>query len=140
MLTATASAVTSERYLSLDDAIVVVSLHCSGNESLIYWSWYRPMTFTRMFEPRHNIFSNVRTTVRKYVVSWFEHSRESNRPVPGPLLAELSILITIRNRRDFLFTIIHEKTRSSELGSTGEYGEVHGYESSGSHSMMACYY
>ena len=35
--------------------------------------------FTRMFEPRHNILSNVRTNVRKYIVTWFEHSRESNR-------------------------------------------------------------
>ena len=30
-----------------------------------------------MFELRHNILSNVRTNVRKYVVSWLKHSRES---------------------------------------------------------------
>ena len=44
-----------------------------------------------MFEPRHNILSNVRTNVRKYVMTWLERLRESNRPLPGPLLAELSI-------------------------------------------------
>ena len=48
-----------------------------------------------MFEPRHNIVSNVRADIRKYAVSWFEHSRESNRPVPGPLLAVLSIEIVL---------------------------------------------
>ena len=37
-----------------------------------------PITFTRMFEPRHNILSNVRADVRHYVVSWLKHSRESN--------------------------------------------------------------
>ena len=50
-----------------------------------------PVTFTRMFEPRHNILPDVRTNVGKYVMSWLEHSRESNRPVPGIHLAELSI-------------------------------------------------
>ena len=30
----------------------------------IHWSGYRPRTFTRMFERRHNILSNVRTNVR----------------------------------------------------------------------------
>ena len=44
-----------------------------------------PITFTRMFEPRHNILSNVRADIRTYVVSWLKHSRESNRPVPGPI-------------------------------------------------------
>ena len=44
-----------------------------------------------MFEPRYNILLNVRTNVRKYVVTWIEHSRESNRPALEPLLAELSI-------------------------------------------------
>ena len=34
----------------------------------------RPITFTRMFEPRHNILSNVRANVRKYVVTRLEHS------------------------------------------------------------------
>ena len=43
----------------------------------------RPITF--MFEPRHNKLSDVRTNVRTYVVTWFEHSRESDRPVPGPI-------------------------------------------------------
>ena len=56
-----------------------------------FGSRYLPITFTRMFEPRHNILSNVRTNVRRYVVTWLEHSRECNRPVHGPLLAELSI-------------------------------------------------
>ena len=36
------------------------------------------------------------TSVRKYVVSWLEHSRESNRPLPGPPLAEFSIFIPIQ--------------------------------------------
>ena len=44
-----------------------------------------------MFEPRHNILSNVRADIGKYVVLWLKHSRESNRAVPGPLLAEFSI-------------------------------------------------
>ena len=35
-----------------------------------YWSEYRPITFTQMCEPRHIILSNVRTNVRKYVVTW----------------------------------------------------------------------
>ena len=46
------------------------------------WSGYRPITFTRMFEPRHNVLSNIRTNVRKYVVTWLEHSREINRRYP----------------------------------------------------------
>ena len=57
-----------------------------------YWSRYRPITFTRMFEPRHNIISNV----RKYIATWLEHSRESNRPLLRPLLAELSISFHFR--------------------------------------------
>ena len=44
-----------------------------------------PFTFTRMFEPRHNIRSNVRADIPKYV-SWLKHSRESNRPAPGPIV------------------------------------------------------
>ena len=52
------------------------------------------ITSTRMFEPRHNIFSNV--------VSMFWRGSnirpESNRPVPGPLLAELSIVCHFRSR------------------------------------------
>ena len=27
----------------------------------------------RMFEPRHNILSNVRAAIRKYVVTWLKH-------------------------------------------------------------------
>ena len=49
---------------------------------LLFWSGYRPITFTRMFEPRHNILSDVRTNFRKYVVTWLEHSRENNRRYP----------------------------------------------------------
>ena len=41
-----------------------------------------PITFTWMFEPRHNILPNVCTNVGKYVVTWLEHSRESNRRYP----------------------------------------------------------
>ena len=37
-----------------------------------------------MFEPCHNILSNVRADIRKYVVSWLKRSHESDRPVPGP--------------------------------------------------------
>ena len=48
-------------------------------------SGYRPVTFTRMFEPRHNILSNVRADNRKYVVTWLKHSRESNRRYPNQL-------------------------------------------------------
>ena len=44
-----------------------------------------PITFTRMFEPRHNILSNVRADIRKYIVSWLKHSRERNRLLPGPI-------------------------------------------------------
>ena len=46
--------------------------------------WIRPITFTRMFEPRHNILLNVRVGIRNNVVSWLKHSRESNRSIPGP--------------------------------------------------------
>ena len=38
-----------------------------------------------MFEPRHNILSNVRADIRKYVVSWLKLLRASNGPVPGPM-------------------------------------------------------
>ena len=41
------------------------------------------ITFTRIFEPRHNILSNVHTNVRKYVVTRLEHSRESDRRYPA---------------------------------------------------------
>ena len=54
---------------------------------------YRPITFTRMFEPRHNILSNVRTNVQMYVVSWLEHSCESNRRYPDHSLWELRIFV-----------------------------------------------
>ena len=40
-----------------------------------------PITFTQMFEPRHNILPNVRVDIPKYVVSWLEHLLESNGPV-----------------------------------------------------------
>ena len=38
-----------------------------------------------MFEPRHNILSNVRVDIRMYVVSWLKYLRESTRPVFGPI-------------------------------------------------------
>ena len=38
-----------------------------------------------MFEPRHNMLSNVLADIRKYVVSWLKHLRKSNRPVLGPI-------------------------------------------------------
>ena len=43
-----------------------------------------------MFQPRHSILSNVRAGIRKYVVSWLKHSRESDRPVPGPIYVRAS--------------------------------------------------
>ena len=46
---------------------------------------------TRMFEPRHNILSDVRADIRKYVVSWLKHSRESNRSVPGPTVEDKNL-------------------------------------------------
>ena len=42
----------------------------------------------RICEPRHNILSNVHADIRKYVLWWLEHSRESNGPVPGPIAPE----------------------------------------------------
>ena len=45
-----------------------------------------PYTFTRMFEPRHNILSNARADIGKYVVSWLKHSRETDTPAPGPII------------------------------------------------------
>ena len=54
--------------------------------SVLHWSGHRPITFTRMFEPRHNKRSTVLSNVRKYML---KHSRESNRPVAGAILAEL---------------------------------------------------
>ena len=48
-----------------------------------------PIIFTRMFEPRHNILSNVPADIRQYVVSWLKHSRESNRPVLGPKMLSI---------------------------------------------------
>ena len=56
---------------------------CGGRSlSIISWSRYRPLTSTRMFEPRHNIFSNIRTNVRECVVTWLEHSRKNNSRYP----------------------------------------------------------
>ena len=45
-----------------------------------------------MFEPRHNILSNVRADIRKYVVSWLKHSRGSNRPVTNYIITLHNIL------------------------------------------------
>ena len=59
-----------------------------------FWSGYRLLLSRWMFEPRHNILSNVRTNVQKYVVTSLEYSRENKRPVPGPLFAELSIFFS----------------------------------------------
>ena len=42
-----------------------------------------PITFKQTFEPSHDILSNVRADIRKYVVSWLKPLRESNRPVAG---------------------------------------------------------
>ena len=33
---------------------------------------------------QHTVLRNVRAHIRKYVVSWLKHSRESNRPLLGP--------------------------------------------------------
>ena len=66
-------------------------LNFTKGENRTHWSRYRPITFKPMFEPRHNILLNVRANVRKYVVTWLEHSPESNRSAPGSLSAELSI-------------------------------------------------
>ena len=54
-----------------------------------YWAplivvWVPPITSMRLFEQRHNILSNVRADIRKYVVSWLKHWRERNRPLPAP--------------------------------------------------------
>ena len=66
---------------------------CTRNITHLYiLVWVPPITLTRKFEPRNNILWNVRTNVGKYVVTWLEHSRESNRPLPGSLLAEFVIL------------------------------------------------
>ena len=54
-----------------------------------------------MFEPRHNILSNIRTNVRKYVVTWLEHSRESNKLYPDHS-AELVKLLLIRSENEVL--------------------------------------
>ena len=43
-----------------------------------------PITSTLMLEPRHNILSNFLADIRKYVVTWLKHLRESIRPVAGP--------------------------------------------------------
>ena len=44
-------------------------------------------TYFRMSESMLNV-----SNIRKYVVTWLEHVRESNRPLRGPLSAKLSIL------------------------------------------------
>ena len=76
-------------YLSL--ILTVIHIKYDGSRRLRafeFWSGYRPITLTRIFELRHNKLSNVRTNIPKYVVTWLEHSGENNKPVPGPLLAE----------------------------------------------------
>ena len=56
------------KYANVEYVIVDPSCSGSGEHYGIFRSGYRPVTFTRMFEQRHNILSNVRTNVRKYVV------------------------------------------------------------------------
>ena len=53
-----------------------------------------------MFEQRHNILSNIRTNVRKYVVTWLEHYSREVMTVPGPILAELRISFRRRIQLD----------------------------------------
>ena len=49
-----------------------------------------PPTITRMFEPRHNILSNVRADM---LCRGSNIQRESNRPVAGPMSLSLFTLI-----------------------------------------------
>ena len=76
---------------------VIGILEQSDLDAKKYWSAYRSIIFTRMFEPRHNILSNVRTNVRKYILACLEHSRESNSPVSCRSLTQLSIIIIFRS-------------------------------------------
>ena len=63
---------TSPSDLKLQTTVSAALLHLHE-----YWSAYRPLTFTGMFEPPHNILSNVRTNVRKYVMTRDSSERET---------------------------------------------------------------
>ena len=41
---------------------------------------------------KSNVQDTTQYTFRAYVVSWLKHSRESNRPVPGPKHQEGCVL------------------------------------------------
>ena len=60
---------------------VIRMMCCSGYSLVLYVNVWATTQHT--FE-----FPHERS---KYVVTWLEHSRENNRPVPGPFSAELSI-------------------------------------------------
>ena len=55
--------------------IIRSSVECGASTGLL---------LSREYSSHDNILSNVRTNVRKYAVTWLKHSRESNRPLPGP--------------------------------------------------------
>ena len=66
---------------------VFMAIHCSSGALIpLLALWFSLIssfgTFTRLFETRHIILSNVGTNVRFYVVTWLKDSRESNRHHP----------------------------------------------------------
>ena len=70
-----------------------------------------PTVEFRMFPSMSDCrLSNVHPNVRKYVATWLELSRESDRPAPGPFLAELCITVTV-------FTFSHRK-RTPQVSAT----------------------
>ena len=67
-----------------DHALSTARVDYGQVDNLLYWSGYRLLLLRECSSHCHNVLSNVRTNVRKYVVTWLKHSRECNRPVPGP--------------------------------------------------------
>ena len=70
-----------------------------------------------MFEPRHNILSNVRTNVGKYVVMWLKHSRESNRRYPDDSLK--SFVLVLISEVNFL-----QRCIKTEINTDDETDEI----------------
>ena len=69
-----------------------------------YLSGYRPVTFTRMFETRHSILSNVRTNVRMYQPSFrwiWQKIAENNEPASLFMHSRLCIALKIIELSEF---------------------------------------
>ena len=81
-----------------------------------------------MFEPRHNIHSNVCMSVRKYVVTRLEHSRERNRRITfsaglsiGTYFRDVSSARQTTSGPDFSLRFLCSSTTIISMGSTSHH-------------------